>query len=252
MDLNKALQLPFKDRENAIRFFIGGLLNILPVVNLIPTGYAFLTMRNHITGEPIEDLPAWDNWGTLFKYGFLFFIASLGYALIPLFILGLGVLALHPHVGILTFLGVTLIVVGIVCLIGIILLFPMGMVVFAIDDEFSSFFSFFRIIDLILKHLGAYLRAFLILFVMGIVLGFLSYIPVVGWLIGVFVGFYLMLQTAFFMGDVGREIVGNETGIAPSQEENMAPASTTATPPSETPPEAASEEISEEENDKKA
>ncbi|RTZ90937.1 MAG: hypothetical protein DSY91_05745 [Deltaproteobacteria bacterium] len=231
MELKKALQIPVKDTDNLIRFFIGGLLNILPIVNFISTGYGFLMMRHQILEEPVEDLPEWNNWGTLFKYGLLTFLASLGYAIIPLIMIGLGTAALYPHVGILSFFGVTLIVVGVIFVFAVIFLYPMGLILFAIEDEFSVVFSFFRIIDLIFKHLWSYLKVFIIIFIMGIILGFLSYIPLVGWILGVFIGFYLLLETALLMGDVGREIAGTET--VPAQPATSEPAPATENEPTE-------------------
>jgi|GEM_PF-978083 len=216
MDLKKVLAIPFKDKDNLIRFFIGGLLDILPIINLLSSGYAFLLMQNQILKEPVEDLPEWNNWGTLFKYGLLTFIASLGYVIIPLIIMGLGTAALYPHVGILSFIGVTLIVIGSIFMLAAIFFYPMGLILFAIEDEFSVVFSFFRIIELITKHFFSYIKVFLIIFVMAIILGLLSNIPLVGWIIGVFVGFYLLIETAFLMGDVGREIVAAETGESPA------------------------------------
>ncbi len=212
MELKKVLTIPFKDQDNLIRFFIGGLLEILPIVNLLASGYAFLLMRHQIMQEPMEDLPEWNNWGTLFKYGLLTFIASLGYVVIPLIVMGLGFAALYPHVGILTFIGVTLIVVGAIFVLAAIFFFPMGLILFATEDEFSAVFSFFTIVDLIIKHFGAYFKVFIIIFVMGLILSFLSYIPFVGWIIGVFVSFYLLIETAYLMGDVGRDIVTAQAG----------------------------------------
>ena len=225
MELKKALQIPVKDTNNLIRFFIGGLLDILPIVNLLSSGYAFLMMRNQILEEPVEDLPEWDNWGTLFKYGLLTVIASLGYAIIPLIIIGLGTAALYPHVGILTFIGVTLIVIGSIFVIAAIFFYPMGLILFAIEDEFSVVFSFFRIVELVFKNFGSYFKVFIIIFIMGIILGLLSYIPLVGWILGVFIGFYLLLETALLMGDVGREIAGTETAPAQPATPEPAPAS---------------------------
>jgi len=241
MNLSKTMQLPVKDKDNLIRFFIGGLLDILPVINLLSSGYAFLMMRRHILEEPIEDLPEWDNWSTLFKYGFLWFLGTLGYALIPFIIFGLGMAAFYPHVGILTFIGVTLIVFSGICFIAALLLFPMGMILFAIEDEFSVLFSFLRIAELVIKHIGEYIKAFLVILLMGVVLSLLSYIPVVGWILGTFVGFYLLVEISLLMGDIGREIVGSGAEGKVTTPENTvttAPgpaAPATPSPSSETP-----------------
>jgi len=70
MELSKTLRMPIKNKENIIRFIIGGILDIVPVLDLLSSGYAFLLMRDHAYQNASEDLPEWKNWGTLFKYGF--------------------------------------------------------------------------------------------------------------------------------------------------------------------------------------
>ncbi len=218
MELSKTLQIPVKNRENIIRFIIGGILDIIPVLNLLSSGYAFLLMRDRILKNTSEDMPEWENWGTLFKYGILTFLISLGYAIIPIAIMGLGAAAIYPHIAILEYIGTTLFIIGGICFLAAIFLLPMGVVLFAIDDEFSSAFSFFHVIDMAIKHIGLYFKAFIIIFIMWIVLGFLSLIPVVGWIIGVFVGFYLLLESALLLGDVGQAIAGRGEETPPKAE----------------------------------
>jgi len=213
MELSKTLRMPIKNKENIIRFIIGGILDIVPVLDLLSSGYAFLLMRDHAYQNASEDLPEWKNWGTLFKYGLLTFLVGLGYLIIPLIIIGLGVAAEYPHVAILEYVGVTLDIIGGICLLGAIFFFPMGILLFAIDDEFSSAFSFFHVIDTVFKHIGLYLRAFVVIIIMGFILGLLSAIPFVGWIISVFVGFYLMLESALLLGDVGQSIVERLKGV---------------------------------------
>jgi len=214
MGLDKTLQLPVKNKESIIRFIIGGLLDIVPIANLLSSGYAFLLMRRQILEKPPEEIPEWDNWGTLFKYGIFTFLISLGYSIIPIAIFGLGIAAMYPQIAFLKFIGVTLVVLGGVCFLAAFFFLPMGLILFAIEDEFSSAFAFLRVIDMTIKHIGPYFKAFIILLVIGIVLGLISNIPLIGWIVGVFVGFYLLLETALLMGAVGREMLAVETGGA--------------------------------------
>ena len=220
MELSKTFQMPVKNKDNLIRFVIGGILDIIPVLNLLSSGYAFILMRKHIFENASESLPEWEGWGSLFKYGILTFLISLGYVLIPLAIIGLGVAAEATHVAILEYVGVTFDIIGGLSFLAAIFLFPMGIIMFAIDDEVSSAFAIFHVIDMTLKHIGSYLKAFIIIFVMGIVLGFLSQIPFIGWIISVFVGFYILLESALFFGDVGQAIA-ESTGKKAPQAEGM-------------------------------
>ena len=240
MELGKTLHMPVKNRNNIIRFIIGGILDIVPVLDLLSSGYAFLLMRNHVYKNASEDLPEWGNWGSLFKYGLLTFLVSLGYLIIPLVIIGLGVAAEYPHVAILEYVGVTFDIIGGICLLGAIFFFPMGILLFAIDDEFSSAFSFFHVIDVTFKHIYLYLKAFVVIIIMGFILGLLSLIPFVGWIISVFVGFYLLLESALLLGDVGQAIVERVKGSDAEEEMDAI---------SEPAPEAESGEIAETETE---
>ena len=229
MELSKTLRMPIKNKDNIIRFIIGGILDIVPVLDLLSSGYAFLLMRNHAYKNASEELPEWKNWGTLFKYGLLTFLVSLGYLIIPIIIIGLGVAAEYPHVAILEYVGVTLDIIGGICLLGAIFFAPMGILLFALDDEFSSAFSFFHVIDMTWKHIWLYLKAFVVIIIMAFILGLLSVIPFVGWIISVFVGFYLLLEAALLLGDVGQAIIeqvqGSETGTeAPDAVAETSPA----------------------------
>ncbi len=212
MELSKTLSMPVKNRENIIRFVIGGILDIIPVLNLLSSGYAFVLLRKHIFENASEDLPEWEHWGTLFKYGILTFLISLGYLIIPLAIIGLGVAAEATHIAILEYVGVTFDVIGGLSFLAALFFFPMGIIVFGVEDEFSAAFTFFRVIDLTFKHIGLYLKAFIVLLVMGIISGFLSMIPLVGWIVSVFVGFYILLESALLLGDVGQAIAGKAAG----------------------------------------
>jgi len=226
MNLSETLQFPVKDRDNLIRMFIGGLLNLVPIVNFIPSGYAFLLMRRQILEGPAQELSEWNNWGTLFKYGLFCFLIGLGYAIVPLIAFGIGLALLLPQLAILKFLGFTLLCVGGVFRLAAMILFPMGVLLFAIEDELSAAFSFFRVVDAVKEHYHSYFRVFLIIFIMGLITGIASLIPLFGWIIGILAGFYISVETSLFMSEVGWEITGREvpdmpeTPTEPAHEEN--------------------------------
>ena len=233
MTLNETLQFPVKNRDNLIRLFIGGLLNLVPIVNLIPSGYAFLLMRRQILEDPARELNEWENWGTLFKYGLLCFLIGLGYAIIPLILYGIGLALFIPQLGILKFLGITFICVGGVFTLAAMIFFPMGVLLFAIEDELTAAFNFFRVIEEVKNHLSSYFKVFLIIFIMGLISGLISLIPLFGWIVGILAGFYISLETALFMAEVGWEITGREAPIS-SESAPIPDPATSTTPP--TPP----------------
>ncbi len=45
MDIVDGLKFPMNDKDWTKKVFIGGLLNIIPIVNFISTGYSLETMK---------------------------------------------------------------------------------------------------------------------------------------------------------------------------------------------------------------
>jgi hypothetical protein len=123
-------------------------------------------------------------------------------------------------------LGFTLLCAGGVFTLAAMVLFPMGVLLFAIEDELAVAFSIFRVIDEVKKHSRSYFRVFLIVFIMGLIIGIASLIPLFGWIIGILAGFYISVETSLFMSEVGWEITGREvpdmpeTPTEPAHEEN--------------------------------
>lgn len=143
------------------------IFSIIPIVNFIAVG-AFMKIFN---GEEPEFK---GNVGSCFVRGLLASIAALIYCIIP------GILG-----GIICVFNV--IAGGVVCLIlGILaaLIFIPGLAVFARGGGFGSFFKFGDIFASIGKlGWGNYILAWIVLLVIGFILGILEVIPVVGILI---------------------------------------------------------------------
>jgi hypothetical protein len=69
IDIKKALTYPFKDSNWILKFVIGGLLLMVPVVNFLVVGYMMRLLKDASEGnEPT--LPQWGDWENLFKEGF--------------------------------------------------------------------------------------------------------------------------------------------------------------------------------------
>jgi hypothetical protein len=71
--LKRLVRFPFQDNKWASRFLVGTLLTlanyILPIVpGIFVSGYILRVMRQTVAGEE-PALPAWDDWGGMFKDG---------------------------------------------------------------------------------------------------------------------------------------------------------------------------------------
>jgi hypothetical protein len=64
MNIIEGLKFPINDEEWVKKVIIGGIISIIPIVNLVVYGYFVETMKYVINGK--ELLPEWENWrGTL-------------------------------------------------------------------------------------------------------------------------------------------------------------------------------------------
>lgn len=83
--LRTYLAFPFQDRDAVNRFLVGGALyiagSIIPILPLIPAlGYQYQIMQRVIAGEG-PGMPAWEDWGRLFKDGLKLFLIGAVYLL---------------------------------------------------------------------------------------------------------------------------------------------------------------------------
>ncbi len=183
IDLESALQLPTRDSSWTRKVLIGGLLNLVPIINFLSLGYAYRLFRNTLQGE-LFSLPEWEDWGDLFVQGFVVFLIGLLYNLPSLILL-----AIHPLLGILAFIAAAL-------------LLPMALARYAVGGNFSQAFQLGDIWGEIQKIKGDYYIAWLVTVAISIVLLMIFMIPVLGWIISAIVGFYAYLIYAGLFGEI--------------------------------------------------
>lgn len=80
MDIGKAFKYMFDDEGWLKKIAIGGVLNIIPVVNFIPLGYGLRQLKNVSQGRDLP-LPEWDDFGGDFMRGLMVFVGGLIYML---------------------------------------------------------------------------------------------------------------------------------------------------------------------------
>ncbi len=210
MEVNfmETIKAPFEDKNWIIKFIIGSVLYFIPIVNFFVVGYQVQYLEENLK-NPAKNLPEWDNWGNLFLRGFLCFVILFLYHLIALIpAIFTGILGGMLHSG--SMQGpVSLLVI----LIAILLLF-LGLIVsmffapIAIirwikqGYRFQSAFEILEIWQMAFDNIKDYIIAGIILFGIFIILGVLSMIPILGILIMIIGGFYMMLIAVNIFGNI--------------------------------------------------
>ncbi len=87
IDIGRAIQHPFQDRDWATKLLIGAGINLVPVLNFALMGYALDALRNTARGEDVP-LPTWQQLGDQFVEGLKLFVVQLVYAL-PIIVVSL-------------------------------------------------------------------------------------------------------------------------------------------------------------------
>jgi hypothetical protein len=183
IDLEKAARFPTADSEWKRKVLIGGLLNIVPIINFLAIGYAYMVFRKAFERGPM-DLPEWEDWGKLFLRGVVLFVIALIYNIVSLILF-----LIHP-------------VIGLLAAIAVALLFPAAMAQYAVRENFADAFQLKVIWDRIQQNKSDYFLAWLIMIGVFIVLMIIGMIPVLGWIISSIIGFYVYLSFAFIFGDI--------------------------------------------------
>lgn len=204
MDIGKSFTYPFEDKKWVEKILIGGLLNIIPIVNFIPTGYAVRMLKKKAAGGG-DDLPEWDDWGGDWVRGALAsFVAPLIYSL-PILLLaipyGIILAATRSDDGSIC----TVLFSCIASLWGLLVavVFPAGLIKYAREGDFGAFFKFSEIFQFIRDNLSNYIVALLMFLVASIVASIVG-----GILCGIgvfFTGFWAYLVGAHLLGQVAAE-----------------------------------------------
>lgn len=218
MDIGKSLTYMFDDERWIHKVLIGGLIGLVPILNLALTGYMLRTLKNVAAGAA-RPMPEWDDLGNDFVKGLLVTVAGVVYALpllIPLLpIVGLIVVSAIAGnsggaEGIQAILGLG--TAGLWCLaVPYILLvaawMPAATANYALAGDFRAFFRFREIWALVSRNAGNYVMVLLIAFVASQVAGWLgALVLVVG---AAFTGFWSTLVLGHLLG----QFLGEDHGV---------------------------------------
>ena len=238
--LRNTFKFPFESKEWIVPFIIGTALifagMIIPIIPLIFVyGYLASVMRKSINGE-VMSLPAWNNWGRLFKDGLRslvvgavylgpgILVSMIGFSVY--FVMIVASIALTPEssynststglVGLLMmgamgilflsmFVGTILIIAGTIPL-------PAAIGHFIANDKLASAFHIREWGRIIKKDRWGYLISWLIVVGMfgtlyiGFMLAYMTFVLCfIGYLLAFPIGYYIMLVSAALFGQNYRE-----------------------------------------------
>jgi len=209
MDLGKSFSFVFEDEQWVKKLLIGGIVSIVPVLNLAAIGYALRTLRNVAADQP-RPLPEWDDLGGDWVRGLATAVAGFIYAL-PLLIVLVPVIILTALLGGQNgngdaFVG-TVLLAGPSCLAlpyGLLVSawMPAAMARYAVDGEFVAFFRFREIWRLIARNPGSYVIAVLVYLIVGQIASMVG--ALVLFIGAAFTGFWASLLGAHLFGQLAR------------------------------------------------
>jgi len=196
VDYAEAIKRPFSDLG---KLTIGIILSIIPIVNLLTSGYLLKIASTAMKGR--MELPEWKDFGSLFINGILAAIVGIVYMIPVLIVLGilvflgfmtvpavegLAVLSLPAAIlGAIMGLGVYLFALLVVAII-FALVSTAAVLRFADTEKFGEAFNFGEVTRTAFR--GSFILNWIIVIVIGsIISAILSLIPVIGAMIGIFI-----------------------------------------------------------------
>ncbi len=214
MNIGRSFTYMFEDKDWLKKILIGGVVNLIPIVNFASSGYFIEALRNTTEGRELP-LPEWDNFGGKFLKGLMAGIAGFLYALPIMIVMGIvfGLVAVvtgtvsdeDTAATVATAcsgLGYCLMFVYMILLM---LILPAATVRYALTGQFGSFFRFGEIMAFIRANLGGYIIALLVALVAGLIAQIVGYIACC---IGVlFTLMWAMLVSANLLGNLARGAV---------------------------------------------
>jgi hypothetical protein len=219
MDWGKSFTHVFEDKDWVVKVLIGGILSMIPIVNLVVIGYALRALKNVAEGAE-QPLPAWDDFGDYFVKGLVSVLGAMVWAL-PIIILATMTAVLSALTGYdsaepsRVAAPYVLCIWSMSCVSGIYGLFlgfvlPAAFAQYAVRGDFGAFFRFGDIGKFIKANLGNYIVAL----ILAVIAQFISSFGVILCCIGaIFTEFWALLVGSHLLGQVYRS---SEAALPPA------------------------------------
>jgi hypothetical protein len=207
MDYGKAFTFVFEDKNWVTKLLIGGILLLIPIVNLVVIGYALRVLKNVAEGAE-QPLPEWSDFADYFVQGLASSLGGLVWA-IPVILISMAIGFISAVTGYegdfqSTVAPIWLCVTSLSCLSGLYGIFlgivtPAAMTHYAVSGDFDAMFRVGKISRYITSNLGPYVIALLL----GVVASFIASFGLLLCGVGVaFTGFWGMLVINYLLGQV--------------------------------------------------
>jgi hypothetical protein len=177
-----------------------GIAPLAVVGNLPVMGYVLLVYRGALFRD-VKSLPEWEKWPGLFSGGLIGFSITLAYGIIPLLLLLIG-LGLLVKGGMILFLGMVLMVLGVLAGIFTLFFLPIALAGFLVQRRLEAAFHPRVLWAGINEVLPEYVATYVLSLGLFIAAGMLAAIPYVGPLAWPFLWFYLLLVLARLFGGI--------------------------------------------------
>jgi hypothetical protein len=216
-NLNNSFAFARKLFSDFGRLIILIVLDIIPIVNLIVTGYASRVLKE---SPGADSPPKLENYGDLFIAGLKIVIASIIYMLIPLILIAAGFGSFFAamvtrggpnfmwggftpaYMGLLGGTGAVLVLVGLLVAFVMLILLAAGIAHMIKTGKFGKAFAFGEILNVIGKiGWGKYIALLILIVILAAIVGAIAgAIPYVGWIIAAIIGPAL---TVFYFRSLG-------------------------------------------------
>ncbi len=232
MDIGRSFSYVFEDQNWLKKVLIGGIINLIPIVNFAATGY-WLEQTRRVSNDQVLPLPEWDNFGGYFMKGLMAFVAGFVYSLpailiycciafVPAMLTGAGgsngrggdTGPMAAIAGPLAICGACLLLLYLVVLLVFV---PALFIRYALTDQFGVLFQFGPAWQLINTNVGSYVTALVVFVIAGAIASTIGSIAcVIG---AAFTSFWASLVGAFLFGSFARGVAAAPgAGYAPVQQ----------------------------------
>lgn len=177
-----------------------GIAPMAVAVNFPVIGYALRVYEGALRWDE-GGLPEWDKWPRLFSGGLIGVSVALAYSIIPLFLVLIG-LGLLVKGGIILFLGMVLMVLGVLAGVFTLFFLPMALAGYLTHHRLEAAFHPARLWGSINEILPEYVTTYVLSIGLYIVAGVVAAIPYLGPIVWPFLWFYLLLVQARLFGEI--------------------------------------------------
>lgn len=229
MDFNELLTYPMEREDWPKTVLIGGVLSFFGFLLLplfIVYGYVVRTINESLAGNP--EPPAFGEWGELLVDGLQAWIIGIIYLLVPLIVAAVTIggsiatMATGESAGVAA--GVGGMMVGLTLTLVLSLVFGYvavaAIVNFAREGRFGAAFDFDVIKTVAFDR--EYAVAWLVSVAVFLVAGLVNAIPLIGWLLAPFVGFYAAVVAANLWAGGFERAMESTTGAGRTRDEEPA------------------------------